>query len=197
MPVMEACAARWLFRETLVAHFYGLRTVGCQGVLPGGSEAILSRSLSYLLALHGVRLLAVLSERAIGHEQNEAGYKHYSRHGWSISLLDAVRYSELANGLLVASRTCPVRPLLLDGLVHDPKLHAARVGGAPCKNDALEGLWKVASILKHSHKNALRAPLRAAYPAGPDLASSFLNGREGRESRTRSGNPIDAVRENG
>src|SRR5262249_10221324 len=89
----------------------------------------------------------VLSERAIGHEQNEAGYKRYSRHGWSMSLLDAVRYGELANGLLVASRTCPVRPLLLDGLVHDLKLRVARVSGAACKNDAPEGLWKVASVI--------------------------------------------------
>jgi uncharacterized lipoprotein YmbA len=142
-------------------------------VLPGGSKAILSRCLSYLLALHGVRLLAVLSERAIGHEQNEAGYKRYSRHGWSMSLLDAVRYDELANALLVASRTCHVRPLLLDGLVPDLKLRVARVSGAACKNYALEGLWKVASILKHSHKKALRAPSSAAYPTGLDLASSF------------------------
>jgi len=96
------------------------------------------------------------------HEQNEAGYKRYSRHGRSMSLLDAVRYDELANALLVASRTCHVRPLLLDGLVPDLKLRVARVSGAACKNYALEGLWKVASILKHSHKNALRAPSSAA-----------------------------------
>jgi hypothetical protein len=74
-------------------------------VLPGGSEAILCCGLSYLLALHGVGFLAVLSERAIGHEQNEASYKRESRHGWSMSVLDAVRYCELANELLVASRT--------------------------------------------------------------------------------------------
>jgi hypothetical protein len=93
------------FRETLVAHLYGFRTVVRQGVLPGGSEAILRCGMSYLLALHGVRLLAVLGERAIGHEQNEARYKSESRHGRSTSLLDAVRYCELANRLLVASRT--------------------------------------------------------------------------------------------
>jgi hypothetical protein len=80
---MEACAARWLFRETLVAHLYGLRTVGRQGVSPGGGEAILGCGLSYLLALHRVRLLAVLSERVICREQNEASYKYVSRHGGS------------------------------------------------------------------------------------------------------------------
>jgi hypothetical protein len=83
VPAMEACAARWLFRETLVAHLYGLRTVGRQGVSPGGGEAILGCGLSYLLALHRVRLLAVLSERVICREQNEASYKYVSRHGGS------------------------------------------------------------------------------------------------------------------
>ena len=91
MPVMRACASRRPFCETLITHLYGLRAIGRESVLPGGSEAILCCGMSYLLALHGVGFLAVLSERAIGHEQNEASYKRESRHGWSMSVLDAVR----------------------------------------------------------------------------------------------------------
>lgn len=83
---MESCAARRLFRKTFITHLYGLGTVGRQGVLPGGGEAILSYGLFYLLALHGVGLLAVLSKRAPGRQQNEAGYKCESEHGWSMSL---------------------------------------------------------------------------------------------------------------
>lgn len=78
---MGACAPRRPFRETLVAHLYGLRTVGRQGVSPRGGEAILGCGLSYLLALHRVRLLAELSERVIRREQNEANYKCVFRHG--------------------------------------------------------------------------------------------------------------------
>jgi hypothetical protein len=77
---MGACADRWPFRETLVAHPYGLRTVGRQSVSTSGGEAILGCGLSYLLTLHGVRLL---SERVICREQNETNYKGVSRHGGS------------------------------------------------------------------------------------------------------------------
>jgi hypothetical protein len=53
------------FRETFVAHLHGLRTVCRQGVSPRGGESILSCGLSYLLALHWVRLLAALCEGVI------------------------------------------------------------------------------------------------------------------------------------
>jgi hypothetical protein len=52
-----------LVRETLLAKLYGLGTVILQGVLPGGSIAILSDGLSYLLALRWIwMILQVLSE---------------------------------------------------------------------------------------------------------------------------------------
>jgi hypothetical protein len=80
-------------RETFVARLYGLRTVGSQSVLPRGSESILSCGLSYLLALHWVRLLAVLRKGGICHQQNKANYECESRHSCSVLLspLDALR----------------------------------------------------------------------------------------------------------
>ena len=56
-------------------------------MLPRSGEAILSYGLSYLLALHWVRILAELSERVICHEQNKASYKCEPRHGCSVLLI--------------------------------------------------------------------------------------------------------------
>ena len=76
VAAMEACAARWLF-ETLVAHLYGLRTVGRQGVSPGGGEAILGCGLSYLLALQRVRLLRPATSTYLGMVARVLGYGRY------------------------------------------------------------------------------------------------------------------------
>lgn len=57
------------FRKTLIATPYGLRTIGREGVSPGGGISISSGSLSYLLALY--RTLS-LSERAPSNEKNRA-----------------------------------------------------------------------------------------------------------------------------
>jgi hypothetical protein len=94
-------------REAFVAHLYGLRTVCHQGVLPRGGESILGYGLSYLLALHWVRLLAELREGIIGHQQNKAGYKCELRHGCSVLLwfVGLLRQCELAARLLVAELT--------------------------------------------------------------------------------------------
>jgi hypothetical protein len=171
-------------------------------VLPGGSKAILSCRLSYLLALHWVRFLAVLSGRVTDHEQNEANYKRESRHGWSMSLLESVRYCELANRLLVASGTSMLatskRAALLPGLTYSGQSEAVSHAGARVQKFGLDQLWKVGSTIKHSHKKALRVPSRAVYCAGPGLASSFFE-RKGRTRKphTVRQNPADAVRENG
>lgn len=81
-----ACAPPGRFRQTFVASLHGLRTIGRQGMLPSGGEAILSYGLSDLLALHWVRILAELSERMIRHEQNKGRYKCEPWHGFSALL---------------------------------------------------------------------------------------------------------------
>lgn len=98
-------------RETFVAGLYGFRTIGSQSMLPRGSESILSCGLSYLLALHWVRLLAVLRKGGICHQQNKASYKCESRHSCSVLLspLDAPA-CELAARLLVAEVSCRSLP---------------------------------------------------------------------------------------
>jgi hypothetical protein len=45
------------------------------------------------------------------------------------------------------------------------RTHSPPPPGRACSS-ALDRLWKVASIMEHSHKNAPRAPSRAAYPCG-------------------------------
>ena len=88
---MGAFASFCSCRETFVADLDRLRTIRSQCVLPRGGEAILSYGLSDLLALHWIRLLAVLREGVTCHQQNKASYKCESRHGCSVLLspLDA------------------------------------------------------------------------------------------------------------
>ena len=67
-----------LFCETFVAGLYGLRTVGFQGVPPGGGVAKLSYCQPYELALRRGRFRRRLSEGVIGHEQDSGGQKQRS-----------------------------------------------------------------------------------------------------------------------
>jgi hypothetical protein len=92
------------FRKALVAHLHRLRTVGHQGVLPGGGKAVLGCRLPYLLALYRVWFLAELSKRIIRHEQNKTSNKRESRHGCSVPLSCwmLLRNCELTTRRLVA-----------------------------------------------------------------------------------------------
>jgi hypothetical protein len=165
---MRACASRWAFRKALVAHLYRLRTVGHQGVLPGRGKAVLGRRLPYLLALHRVRFLAVLSKRIIAHKQNETSYKRKPRHGCSVPLSCwmLLRYCELATRLLVACRTFEIQ------LRGRPQCEGSNRSYAVSREQGLAFwhrsrvcLWKPKSPLGHSHKKAVRAPSSTAYLA--------------------------------
>jgi hypothetical protein len=65
--MFELVRSNRLFRETFVASLYGHRTVGLQGVPPGGGISILSYGELYELALRWGRIRGVLSERGNCH----------------------------------------------------------------------------------------------------------------------------------
>jgi len=97
-----------------------------------------------------------------------------------------VRHCELAASLLVAELTA------------SPGVPARFWRGLAVRR-AIHGWLAVETRVnyRHRHKKALRAPPVATYPAPVGPSIPLLERKGGRESRKRSGNPTNAVQENG